>query len=117
MIDGSCKTGFCGLIGQYYILQTSAFEQHYTRTISGLDSDHTHTIFGLNTGYIPISYTLDYNLSILISVSSTKHFHLASNNTYLYISSEFILHIIYISYELLSLVKPETFRSRTAPTS
>ena len=86
MIDGSCKTGFCGLIGQYYILQTSAFEQHYTRTISGLDSDHTHTIFGLNTGYIPISYTLDYNLSILISVSSTKHFHLASNNTYLLFS-------------------------------
>ena len=93
------------------------------RTIHRLYSDYIQTILGLDIDYIQTIhlqyniYTIAYNLSNLTRVSSTKLLLPAINNTYLYILSGFILHILISGMDLLSLVTPETFRSRTVPTT
>ena len=81
-----------------------------------LYSDSIWTITGVIFGpcYIRTKY-LYHILYALTSVFSSAwvllnwYFRLARNNTYLYISPEFILHIIYISFELLSIVKTSRF--------
>ena len=76
------------------------------RTIHRPYSDYIQTILGLDIDYIQTIhlqyniYTIAYNLSNLTRVSSTKLLLPAINNTYLYILSGFILHILYIRYGL-----------------
>ena len=82
----------------------------YTRTI-----DYSGTISGLYSDQIQTITSVISSAWVLLN----WYFHNASNNTYLYIPSEFIIirisSYIYISFELLSLVTPETFQWELFP--